>query len=149
MPTPAQRKELVKLRVLVHLSDPAAIEFGDTEANISRSVARERVPPMEVFLRDMVSEGLIERRTEDGKQAKPYFITEAGRQYLDRQSSRALFPELSKKENWATTQSAQELGEVLAAQLRLLPEFRLADEDRIQSVGKMLAELATGKSQSV
>src|SRR5262249_5379238 len=110
---------------------------------------RERVPRMDVFLRDMVSEGLIERRTEEGKQAKPYFITSAGRQYLDRQAARALFPELSTKESWATTQSTQELGGVLAAQLRLLPEFRYADEDRIQSVGQMLAERATGQSHSV
>jgi DNA-binding PadR family transcriptional regulator len=149
MPTPVQKKELVKLRVLTHLSEPAAIEFGATGTDIYRDVDGERGVTMDVLLADMVREGLIERRTEDGKQAKPYFITESGRQYLDQQSTKAIFPEVSKKENWAIAASAGSLHEVFAETLRSLPEFRRADDDRIQEVGRLLASRAKGKPKEV
>lgn len=150
MPTALQKKELVKLRVLVHLLEPAAIEYGATQTDMARVVEREQGVTLDVLLADMVRDGLIERRVpEHGKQAKPYFITKAGREYLDRQSSKALFPEVSKKEDWSAVHSANGLQEVFADKLRSLPEFRGADEPRIQEVGKTLADLAQGKSQGV
>lgn len=150
MPTFAQKKELVKLRVLAQLSEPAAVEFGMIQSDINDAVHRERGVTMDVLLADMVRDGLIERRIpEQGRQAKPYFITQAGKQYLDQESSRALFPEVSKKKDWSIAHSAHGLQEVFVEKLHSLPEFRQADEIRIQEVGKVLAELAMGKSRAV
>lgn len=149
MPTAPQKKELVKLRLLVYLTEPVAIEFGVTQTDMARAVEREQGVTLDVLVADMVRDGLIERQSAEGRQAKPYFITEAGREYLDRQSSKALFPEVLKKQDWSATHSTDELQAAFAEKLRSLPEFRHADGGRVQEVGKMLADLARGKSQGV
>ena len=76
----SQRHELLKLRVLQVLSDPATPEHGLSATRIERETGGVDV---ERLLPQMEAEGLIEGKVNPGnKSARPVAITAEGKSYL-------------------------------------------------------------------
>ena len=148
-----QREELTKLRVLRHLSQPldADSDAGLKEristgiryhSGLSRPQIRDQFVTFDGLLPKMQREGLIGRREEpdprDGK-SRPYFITDAGRRYLEAAQQRAMGFEPNQRTGWAD-EAVTSNHRAIAAVIRELPEFSGSGEARIQEVSRAVAE---------
>jgi DNA-binding MarR family transcriptional regulator len=144
-----EKAELIKLRILKALSEPGALEYGitatwrvshaadprtDSSSDV-KHVDREKV------LEKLIKDGLVERRPDaHHKTAKPYFITLLGTEYLEAATRKAMFPEISQRQDWSTGEPGDGLQATITSFLRGLPEFHASGEDRIQQVGQELAQ---------
>jgi DNA-binding MarR family transcriptional regulator len=77
--------------------------------------------------RELLAEGLIERRRSDyHRTAKPYFITPAGREYLENSppEMKEKLAALDRKESWVGKVSDNRLESIVLGVIRGLPEFQ-------------------------
>jgi DNA-binding MarR family transcriptional regulator len=138
MTAPALKRELVRLRILQFLSDPVRAEYGATLDGIKHGIERIRTIHDEGVLAEMVREGLVERRPDaHNARAKPYFVTDHGRAYLERQRDKERPPEPDPDRRPETMPGA-DLGSLIADYIRRLPEFRDSGEERVSEVSREL-----------
>ena len=139
--SPSQRYELSQLRILQCLSEPVNIEHGATLTSILRDAHPERLVTGDKPLADMEKSGLVERKP-DGRngRSKPYFITNAGRRYLEEARQKALSPEIMPRQDWSAREAIPDLQQTVADFLRTLPEFRDGCDGRLQEVSQQLAQ---------
>jgi DNA-binding MarR family transcriptional regulator len=148
MPSYSQKYEIAKLRILQALSEPAAVESGITSE--SRVVSRgEDAYPRKLsvdgvkVLAKLVADGLVERRPHPHHNvAKPYFITLQGKDYLAAARERALFPEISRRQDWSARESGDNAQQTVADTIRRWPEIRDRAEGRKLRVLQLLSEPA-------
>lgn len=148
MTSPSLKHELVKLRILSFLSDPMRLEFGSTSEALERSIDHERMVTTAKVLDELAREGLVERNPDSlNKRAKPYFITERGKSYLQQKVDAGLCVELQHQPDWHGRHLRRQLHELIAEHLRALPEFNDATEDRIIEISRALVRV-TGQARS-
>ena len=132
-----QRRELSKLRILQHLSEPDKRETGTIG---SRLPSPERAIESDRLVATMLEEGLLERRPHPTHQtAKPYFITQQGSEYLELAKQKAVFPDLGPRKRWTAPAVESSLSQAVSDVLRELPEFRDSDDNRIREVTERIA----------
>src|SRR5262249_22508005 len=124
MTTRQHQHELVKLRILAFLREPARQEFGTLGNDIRRGITKERMVDEERVLGVLIEDGLIERRGDaENAKARPYFITPKGVRYLEEQVQKAILPEFAPKTNWSDQLYKPRLEDTVSDFVRNLPEF--------------------------
>lgn len=149
-----QTYELTELRVLRHLSEPAFAERGATETELRHALsAYPKYPAGMVgigyMLPRMKESGLIGRQeTPDllNRGAKPYFITDEGKQRLEEVQRKAMMLEPSQHRSWGDEVEGP-ARQALAEFVRRLPEFDGSDEARVQEVAGQLRRLTESLSR--
>jgi len=140
MTTRQRKQDLVKLRILSFLGEPAQQEFGALTHDIKRGIPSETMVDEERMLKVLVDDGLVERRNDAAdKKAKPYFITPRGVRFLEEQTQKAIHPEFEIKGNWAHEHGQLKLDDAVSDFIRALPEFLRAGEKRVQEVSAGLS----------
>jgi len=140
--TRQHKQELVRLRILSFLGQPAQQEFGALGQDIKYGIQSEKMVDDVRTLEALVEDGLVDRRGEAlNKNAKPYFITPKGTAFLEEQTQKAIFPELAPKGNWASQQTQPRLEDALSDFIRTVQEFRDAGDDRVHEISADLARI--------
>lgn len=137
----------MRLGILKFLADPANVEAGVIGAGGVLAKAPEgRHIDGERVLRELVDEGLVERRpTEYHRTAKPYFITQAGRDYLESSppEMKEKLSAIDRKDSWVGKISDDRLGPIVSDVIRSLREFQDAPPRRISDVSREITEAIT------
>ena len=137
-------EEITRFKILKYLADPANAEAGVTGAWRVLTAARpEKHIDGERVLGELVDEGLVERRpTEYHRTAKPYFVTQAGRDYLESSSPqmKEMLAALGRKESWVGKVSDDSLERIISRVIRDQPEFHDALPRRINEVTREITE---------
>jgi len=142
MPTYGQRYDLIKLRMLQTLAQPQVVEFGITGTQALYRSERGYKPPVdkERLLEKLIEDGLVERRADPHQRmAKPYFITQLGKDYLVNNPEGENLSRLDVEPTWATGLTHARLRHALAEVLGNLPEFAKAPEGRVGHVVDKIA----------
>jgi DNA-binding MarR family transcriptional regulator len=122
-------RDKVKDVAIIKVLDYIAFEPGATASDIDSFAQSKHLRSTGLLLPEMVQAGLIERQEKPTyHHAKPYSITNKGRQYLEEARQGALGGVSDDKQG------------VLADVLRQLPEFQTSSEERIQEVSCKLVE---------
>ena len=143
MTTRQHKQELVKLRILSFLGQPAHHEFGALGHDIRHGIESEKTVDEERILEVLVKDGLVKRRddTVNNQGGKPYFITPKGTTFLEEQTQKAIFPEFAPKSNWASQHTQPRLEDAVSDFIRTVPEFRDAGDERVHEVSSDLSRI--------
>jgi DNA-binding MarR family transcriptional regulator len=133
-----QKHELSKLRILQYLSDSPLAKDGVLLDYLPLAERGNR----KTLALAMVDEGLIERRPDPThKTAKPCFITDAGRKYLEAARQKAMFPEIMPRQDWSASATGPDMQQTVAEFIRTLPEFSRSHPRRIEEVSQQPAQI--------
>jgi DNA-binding MarR family transcriptional regulator len=120
------RYERSRLRILTFLAEDDKPMTGVRPTDLERNAKPERSISHARLIDELLDAKLIERRHQpiEGGKADPFFITQAGIEYLEKARTAAMFPDVTGKGRWTENESA-EVSEVVFKVLR--DNFSLKD----------------------
>jgi hypothetical protein len=142
-----QRTKLAILQILSELSrnGPIGANFHEVSRALYDRCGRDwdryaDLTGTKTMLPQMEQEGLVRRSETKIGHSRPFFITDAGQQYLDNALKNAVSDESAQRPTWVESMTYDKLENITSDYMGSLPEFRSSSDSRVQALSRDLAK---------
>lgn len=143
------RYERSRLRILAFLAEDDKPTTGVRPTDLEHYAKPERMISYSRLIDELLEAKFIERRHQpiEGGKADPFFITEAGLEYLKKARDAAMFPDVTGKGQW-TEKEIAEVSDVVFNILREAYSLKFADDLSLRKVSEEVSEALQQRANS-